>query len=382
MTLIVQFMKLGISISDLLITVEGAGSWSCLPSVGTVGNEIESLPFHATRLVRKVGRLPIGGRNTSFLIAGTVSHVEAFLQSARGIVSGEIIPPLDSSPLDRKSIESVLHHAKKVAAQSGQTDLALMGLRGKVSIAILPSREYRTFPYFGPVMIAGSGASELELYLERAAHQYESEFSSDDETMKAFRVMHYLPMQLLLADRRKNSVTLSSGVGGFYEVFFNLRGNFEPDDMWLRIAAEFLEHPSDGVRIRALWWHIYDEDDLIVAAAPDERMELLVGKSVLLAKERFKVERYGTYTSQKNAPPPLISELLPRIPRSRFATFTFYVENKPEVIATTMATLKQGPIQVRWSSEGLILSLRGNDFDKAVVEMSPKLSKLYSERIG
>jgi len=319
------------------------------------------------------------GRSTSFLIAGTVSHVESFFRVARDIVSGRHVPPINRVALDRKSIESVLHYAARHVERAGKTDISLLGLRGETTFAILPSPDYRTFPYFGPVMIAGSGGPEFERYLEQAGEQYALEFPDDDEKMKSFRVAHYLPMQLLLADRRKNSITLSSGVGGFYEVFFNLRGNYEADGLWLRIVAEFLEHPSDGVRIRGLWWHMYDGEDLIIISAPHENIELLAGASVVVRNDHFNLGRYGVYTSEQNSPPLTITSLLRRIPKSRYVTYTFHLEGNSAVIATTMATLRHAPFQVTWSDEGLILYLKPLEFGKSVVEMYPKLSKLYNE---
>jgi hypothetical protein len=365
MTLVALFIDLGVAISDLLVTVEGSGQWPYIPSIGDADSNVLELPFRPSRLVRKVARLTIGGQTTSFMIAGSISHVQAYLETAQKLALGQSRPETTRVPLNRNSIGSVLDHAARSAINRGQTDVSVIGLRRNTTVALAPLQ--RKFPYFGQVMLAGSGALEMELFLEARAQNYEGAFSTDSELMKGFRVMHYLPMQLLNSDRRQQSPTLSLGVGGFYEVLLN-RGQLEPDDMgWLRILAD-LEPFGTGVRVRAVWWHSYEKTNLIVMSAPKEDLEITAGDSALLPVARFRVDIFGSYIAPPAKLPPRANGLLPRVPRSRFNSFSLTLVNDPRLLISGMAARDTGLFRVQWSREGLTITLDAGEFTKIVAE--------------
>ena len=368
MTLIASFVDLGIGISDLLVTVEGSGQWPYMPSIGNPSPSILELPFHPTRLVRKVGKLTVGGQTTPFMIAGTVNHVQAYLATAQSLALGKLKPESSRTPLTRNNILSVLDHAAQFAISRGQTNVRVIGLRGKLTAALAPLLQLK-LPYFGHVMLGGSGAPEMARFLEDSAETYDRVFASDPEKMKVLRVMHYLPMQLLNADRRVQSPTLSEGVGGFYEVLLNYKGRLDPDEIdWLRILGEFEEPLRTGVRVRALWWHTYEKNNLIVVSAPDEDLQIHPGECVLLPLERFHVDCFGPYIARAVKLPTPARNLLPRLARSPFRSFSLSVPSGRRLLLTTMGARRRGLFRVMWSPQGLNITLDAKEFTIVVAE--------------
>jgi hypothetical protein len=367
MTLIAYFLDLGVGISDLLVTVEGPGGWPYIPSIGNAGASVLELPFHPTRLVRKIGKLTVGGQTTPFMIAGTVSHVQALLETAQNLALGKQRPEFSRVPLDRNSLGSVLDHAARFAVSCGQTHVSVIGLRRNMTAALRPLR--RHLPYFGDVMLAGSGAPEMEIFLEAKAQNYEKAFATDSKDMKIYRAMHYLPMQLLSADRQVQSPTLSEGVGGFYEVLYNYRGQLHPDEMsWLRILGDLDEPLGTSLRVRALWWHSYEKNNLIVMSAPDENLEMTAGESVHLPVERLRVDCFGPYAARALKPPPAVGTLLPRLARSRFNSFSLSIPGDRRLLLSAMASRGRGFFRVKWSNQGVNITLDPNEFRHVVAE--------------
>jgi hypothetical protein len=336
-----------------------------MPSIGCADPRVLELPFHPTRLVRKIGKLTVGGQTTPFMIAGTVNHVQAYLETAESLALGKLKPESSRVPLDRNSLGSVLDHAARFAMSRGQTDVSVIGLRGNMTATLAPLR--RKLPYFGDVMLAGSGAPEIERFLEGRAREYEIAFAADTKEMKLFRVMHYVPMQLLNSDRQVQSATLSEGVGGFCEVLYNYRGRLQPDEMdWLRILGDLDEPLGTGVRVRALWWHCYKESNLIVVSAPNENLQIIAGESELLPVERLRVDCFGPYTARAMKLPPNPRDLLPRLVRSRFRSFSLSVPGDRRPLLSTMASRGTGFFRVMWSAQGISITLNAKEFTDVV----------------
>lgn len=152
----------------------------------------------------------------------------------------------------------MLTHAVEYANVSRETEFAAIALRGKHTVIVGTAARLQ-LPYFGSLTLAGSGAPALQGFLHERAFQYEQEFANDSQFIAGMRVAHYLPMQLLSANRFNPSITLSNGVGGFYEVWFIFDRGLEEDDMgWVRILADSRPPFNKGVTLRGLWWHVYD----------------------------------------------------------------------------------------------------------------------------
>lgn len=362
LTIIVTFVELGVALADLLVTVDGPGPWDYLPSVGEPGPHVQGLPLHPSRLARKVAKLSLGGQTTPFLIAGSVGDVEAFLDDARDLGAGAQGPSQINAPLVRHNLASVAEHAVARAKQRGGTDVRLLGLRGNLTLGISPLD--RHYPYFGRVLLAGSGAPALDAFLRDRSTQYEALFPRDPDEMKTYRVAHYLPMQLLNADRDRPSSTLAVGVGGFYEVLFNVKGRLDDaGGRWVRILAE-IESASTAI-VHALWYHEYDHGDLIVLSAPSETLRITTAASALLPIERLRAHRYGAIRANATKPAPMVSHLLPRVHRARMHTASFRIAS-PDRLLTTMGTRSSGPFLVTWRREGLDIALNLEKFTQMV----------------
>ena len=362
MTVIAIFEGLGIGISDLLMSRDVRGKWMYLPSLGEPPDHIQQLSFSPTRLVRKVGYLAVGASATQFLICGTVAHAESFLKTAQELVSGKLAPPL-VAPLNRDDMASVLTHAAEFSRVKREADFAALAFRGVHSIIV--GRTIRVdLPYFGKITLGGSGAPALEEFLRNQSYRYQRDFGDESDFGKGIRVAHHLPMQLLAADRRNPSITLSKGVGGFYEVWFNLNSGLGEDDMgWVRILADVEPPYARGVTVRALWWHAYAQGDLVVASAPCEESFLAPGATVLIPKEKIKVDRFPTFTDFVQRQPPSIDSLLPKIVRAKFFTSSLSLSrNGNDFLATTMATRNLSVFQISWDRTGIRIKLDKDRF--------------------
>jgi len=359
MTMVAYFGELGVALSDLLLTVDGKGRWPFLPSVGYPSREIRSLDFHVTRLVRKVARITHGGRTSLFLIAGTVRQVDRFLHDVELLKSGKLAPAEHHPRMFPDQLESVLQSAAEHARDRGHFDIGLVGLHGEKTIAI-PTLDI-TVPYFGRVMLLGSGARAFGEWLEVIGADYARKFDHDDETMKAYRISHYMTMQLLSADRMWPSRTLSVGVGGFYEVYLDFKGQLEPDNMtWVRVIAELGTRESDGIRLQALWYHEYQGNNLVVMSALDLR--LTVNGPALLPVELLRVDVFCPYGIQKLSPvPPLASELFARVPRAKFQSLTLKEGPLGRNLLTAMDK-RNGLIHIERQKDGLKLNWAAERF--------------------
>ena len=364
MTLIAYFADLGIGISDILLTIDGQGSWPYLPSVGEPGESILELPFHCSRLCRKIAKITVAGQTTPLMIAGSVSQVRSYLTAAQDLALGRREAAFNL-PTQRNSIGSVLYNAAKIAEAAGQTDVRVIGMRGNETVAVSPLR--RHLEYFGDVLVAGSGADEMMVFLEERSKRYSVLFASDKPEMRGFRVMHYLPMQLLYADRRSPSVTLGSGVGGFYEVSLNCRGRLEPDGVsWVRMLLQCEKDLRSGVRLRGLWWHSYEGDDLVIASAPDQDLHIPLKGSVLLPKRDIRLSRVSPYSKPGLGASTSVSTYLPRIPRARFFSLALSRYSDDGLLAWTMATRETAAVQVMWTPGGLSLCVRERNLHELV----------------
>jgi hypothetical protein len=373
MTVIVLFTKLGIGISDVLITVDGKGKWSYLPSIGIPGKNIESLDFYSPRLVRKVARISVGGQRSSFMLAGTVNHVREFINIAQDLAQGRINSSNTELILDRKNIQSVLTHAIDIINED-KTKISLLGIRGAECIKVSNDTEIaRNFKYFGDVFICGSGAKALEKYLGEREGFYEKNYSNDDEDMKKWRIMHFLPMQLLNADRSFNSPTITQGVGAFYEVLLNFNGSLDVDNMgWLRITADIIV-PSYEIVIRGIWWHYYENEDLIIASAPNEYLNIRLNDPASLSMDKINVSRVPPYDKKKIQPPPLASSLLKKIVRSKFISFCLcHPEQEKNKVILSMASRGKGIIQVKPFKGELVFSLDPELYNSLVLSVKNK----------
>jgi hypothetical protein len=299
------------------------------------------------------------------MIAGAVSHARNLLSVAQEVADGKR-PPFDNRvPLDQFNPGSVLHHACRIAEAKGSTDLSVIGLRGNDPVGVSPTI-HRQFPYFGYMMLAGSGAPALATFLEERGRNYATVCASDDLRMRGYRVMHYVPMQLLNADRAFKSPTLAEGVGGFYEVLLNYKGTLEPDNVgWIRILSDLDETRLEaGLRIRAVWWHAYEGDDLIVMSAPDEDLYVAPGASVFLPVQRMRVDRFGPYTARRRntRPSPKATALLRRIVSAPFRSFSLNLANEPRLLISTMSTQNVGWFRLSTARDGLHIILDGLEF--------------------
>jgi len=362
MTMVAYFGELGLAISDLLLTRTGSGQWTFLPSVGYPPPEISGLPFHASRLVRKIVAITHRGQTTNCLIAGNVAQVDRLLNDVDGLASGDLTPAVHHPRLHPKELFSVLQCAAARARDRGEFDISLIGLRGEETIAI-PTKDL-TIPYFGRVLLLGSGADAFGEWLQSRGPEYAREFEVDSNENKHFRTAHFMPMQLLHADRMHNSVTLRRGVGGFYEVYFNLRGNLQPENAgWVRLIAEMGGRESEGVRLRGFWYHEYRKDTLVVASAADEDLQLSLDRPALLPLERLRVDAVPPYGRQPITLTPTASELIPRIPRARFQSIALQGGPLGNVLVIGMHT-RNGYVVIERRTAGLSLQLVSERFSQ------------------
>lgn len=368
MTVIALFSELDVAIADILLTYDGAGPWPSLPTVADPGPIAGDYPCHFSRLARKSSYVTQGGRTVLFLVAGDISHVDAYLREVNSLAIGTSHIPAHLGRINRQDLDSVLNGALDVANQKGKHDVGFIGIRGERFFAAAQTVD--NIPYFGEVSISGTGAPLLLNLLTDSGKNYNKKYPNDTIEQKFMRIINNVSMNLIQADRHRPSLTLSEGVRGFYEIYYNLKGELTPlgASGWTRTISTLKKRAEHGICLDALWYHYYEKQNLYILSASALKLALPQNVQKILPWELFRVDVVGPYGSPKQASEfqTTVSlkqkELGSRLARS--AQYTSQLSGGPLGLSSLIygTTKAQRLLDLSATENGLAVTLRSESF--------------------
>ncbi|OCW25487.1 hypothetical protein C9382_26285 [Pseudomonas aylmerensis] len=259
MTVIAFFEDVRIAIADVLITKSLGREAARTPTGGTT-EDFARHGLQVTRLVRKMvtAEGPVG--RIECLVAGTVSHIDAFAQVLQAVLNNSLpLPDELRETVRRAGVFGCFQVATQIADNSGFSEYEVIGVAGANMCfqTVDATRVEEVLPYFGKVYIAGSGSFDLLHWLRLRGETFARVFAEHPEDTKRFHIAHMVPLMLMQEDLGEQR-TLQAGVGGYYEAFQILPGKLEPFDECLTVFVDLLGRKRDAtVQVRHVLYHCY-----------------------------------------------------------------------------------------------------------------------------
>lgn len=293
MTVLVYFERLGVALSDVLLSIELPGGGIAVPSIGDPGLLAVELPRRPTGLVRKFFRVHRPGSAGTFLASGTYSHICSVLKNLDAIIANPNVVPNDlRGRFHGDRVASLIDTASKMSEADGYGDFSILGIADGVRIARSSpnQRLEERLPYWGEVIAMGSGAPMLIEWLRQKGELLVRHGRGDEDgRIKKIRAIHNTPVMLLHEDISTQS-TLREGVGGYYETF-NVCGEVLTATVnALTVFGKFARKNRVKVfEVHRIFFHLYDRDDLIVGVLDCASAALTPGEDMRFPLEFLKV---------------------------------------------------------------------------------------------
>ena len=270
MTVIALFEEARVGISDVLLSRSKSLEVARTPTGGTA-EDFARYGLEVSRLVRKVVSAEGPSGKAEFLVAGTVRHIEFFTAALRiAFKSPRDLP----EQLQRKALLGGPFGCFEAAAllcdALGFSQFEAAGVAGDrlAHHTFDAVRMYENIPYFGQVLIAGSGARDLLDWLRIRGESMLLKHGDGNEDDRRFHITHMVPL-LLMAEDLGDQRTLQAGVGGYYESFVLQPGGLSPVDDCLTLFVDIIGRRRDAaVEVRQLLYHCYRGDMLNVLSLP------------------------------------------------------------------------------------------------------------------
>jgi hypothetical protein len=294
MTVFAIFHDLGLAFSDVMLSAEGSGGHMVLPSTGHTRNLNAQLSLSPTRLVRKFFRVSRQRKKGTFLVAGTVKHIEELVRNIKLVKdSAHHLPAKYRDCLCLDEVTSIMHVACLITEDNGYNQFEIAGFIDDVTFARLfdENRALDSAPYFGTTRMAGSGAADLYRWIyERGAQYAERELAHEPPLTKALRTIHLIPSLLLEEDTRASLATIRKGVGGYYESYYVTENGAEPVDSVLTVFAAIKGKGNKSfLELRRVFYHRYVDDWLLIVSLFDLPMEIHPGEAKVLPFKNFEL---------------------------------------------------------------------------------------------
>ena len=293
MTVLAYFEDLAIAVSDVLLSVKAPGRGIRIPTIGGTAVANADPPVRPTRLVRKFFTVKRPRSAGTFLVCGTVAHITRVTQNVDGLVTGRIRPPEHLLRMFvPQSAASLVDVAARMTEEEGLDDFELLGaVDGEGYRRHFNRSVPRDLPYWGRVMVMGSGGPDLVDWLTAKGRAFEDAgLGADDLGRKRSRVVNTVPSMLLEEDTRSTMKTLNKGVGGYYECFDVCDTELVPFDRAITIFGR-LKRASGRTtfELRRVFFHTYDEGNLIVGTLTDLPMDISPSEPLRVPSDSLEV---------------------------------------------------------------------------------------------
>ncbi len=248
---------------------------------------------YPARLVRKFINVPVGNCQTPVLVCGSVRTALRLRDEVGRVDVDEADFEEGEIPMTARdaALGGALYHALRAIQQhEPNVDLGYATPSGRWifnQVPGIPDHNPPPLPYFGRVILLGSGAESVRGMVRERADEFGRERESADEleardptaigqanhkeanAVRLSRIVHSMTALLLDEDRSPASRTLPHQVGGYYEGYVVDENVLRPiGSAWTVFAVWEWDQTQPMLRIEAIWLHAYIDDVLHVLSAP------------------------------------------------------------------------------------------------------------------
>lgn len=370
MTVLALFRELGLAFSDVLLSIDKPGSHKKLPTVGYTGYLSEELDFSPSRLVRKFFRTSYNGIKAVFLVAGNVEHIKRLVFNIKRVRDQPgSLPDYCIRILSHGQLDSVVQTACILTEMEGYHDFEIIGVVGGAVWSRISQRNRAMSyaPYFGEVIVAGSGAEDLYKWVYARGEQYaQRSFSAENSELKEYRASSTIPSLLLEEDTRSTLLTIKKGVGGYYESFYVSRNVIEPIDSVLTIFAAIKKRGGEFfIELRRVFFHRYVSDWLLVISLFGSPREIRVGRNLVIPLGEFELFKIPPIFEPEKEPNWGVSRLAIEMNSADNFRLTVYgMEGDRDVMSKRFASGVDGRrlISAKVAGGNVFLAIREDDF--------------------
>ncbi len=321
MTVIAYFSDLGIALSDVMLSVDSPGGHIRLPSTGDTALLGYPLGLSPTRLVRKFARVTYHQQTGTFLVAGTLSHVESLFSNIRLILSDSSQIPQDfRSTVAPSGVYHLIDAACHITDASGCSNYSIIGFLGGNLFAKQEGGVVKEkIPYFGETFISGSGAKALlEILLDLGA-KYIDQFGADESQQeKKHRTLSRVTRHLFSKDNAPNSQTLMNGVGGYYEQHELTKTGLAPVDSVLTLLGSVLKlDHRKHIEVQKLLFHCYISDWLVIAEFEGGPKRFYAGSRTTIDINQIYLHKIPPVFTTNKEPEILLSAVLLKLQNAK-----------------------------------------------------------------
>jgi len=148
------------------------------------------------------------------LVAGTVSHLEKLINTFEAIRRGTLSLTAElTGRLNLSDPLSILNTATEYVESLGIREFEFIAFHKQhfLDSRYDLNRQLRQTPYFGPTVLAGSGAPDLHRWLSERGGQYidHRNIVGESDLEKHYRILNLIPSILLEEDTRETLTTLT-----------------------------------------------------------------------------------------------------------------------------------------------------------------------------
>lgn len=321
MTTIALLSDLRVAFADVLLSRDGPGAHTTLPSVGYTGDLQQSLSYSPSRMTRKFFRVKGKSNGGMFLVAGVVTHIERLARNVELIRKGQYFMGAIPATFNSEDAYSIVHHACLATEDEGFRQFEILGVvNGETYMRVFDENKANgPLGYYGKVTVAGSGGLDLLNWLAERGAQYASlPMAKEDSYAKGLRTASALPLILLEEDQKPRSRTLPKGVGGYYEAYQVQPTTLDPVDKVFSLIATVKGRGSDVyIELNSLYYHRYVDDYLLVVSLRGVELKLQPNQLCDLSFKQFDKFEIPPLIDDQGPPNWTISRLLVELESAR-----------------------------------------------------------------